>query len=96
MWISKLKHEGLVSKRVATSRKFAFLPTAPQLVILEGIIKIVHDPCIEKQLNVLIMKQCLEKPVVEKEQKELEHRQANTRRKTCIFYWFLQLNLSCK
>jgi hypothetical protein len=30
MWISKLKHEGLVSKRVAASKKSAFLPTAPQ------------------------------------------------------------------
>jgi hypothetical protein len=48
MWISKLKHEGLMLKRVVASRKSAFLPTAPQLVILEGIIKIVHDLCIEK------------------------------------------------
>jgi hypothetical protein len=43
------------------------LPTAPQLVILEDIIKIVHDLCIEKQHNVLIMKQHLEELVVEKE-----------------------------
>jgi hypothetical protein len=65
-------------------------------VILEGIIKIVHDLCIAKQHNVLIMKQHLEELVVEKEQEELEHRQANTRRKTCIFYWSLRLNFSCK
>jgi hypothetical protein len=72
MWISKLKHESLVSKKVVASRKFVFLPTAPQLVILEGIIQIVHNLCIEKQRNVLIMKQHLEELVVEKEQKELE------------------------
>jgi hypothetical protein len=49
-------------------------------MILEGIIKIVHDLCIEKQRNVLIMKQHLEELVVEKEQKELKHRQTNTSR----------------
>jgi hypothetical protein len=57
------------------------LPTTPQLLILEGINKIVHNLCIKKQHNVLIMKQCLEKLLVEKEQKELEHLQANVRRK---------------
>jgi hypothetical protein len=67
MWISKLKHEGLVSKKVATSRKSTVLPTAPQLVILEDIIQIVHNLCIKKQHNVLIMKQRLEKLMVQKE-----------------------------
>jgi hypothetical protein len=43
------------------------LPTTPQLVILEGIIKIVHNLSIKKQHNVLIMKQHLEELVVEKE-----------------------------
>jgi hypothetical protein len=71
------------------------LPTTPQLLILEGIIKIVNNLCIKKQHNVLIMKQCLEKLVVEKEQKELKHPQANVRRK--IFsYWSLQLNFNYK
>jgi hypothetical protein len=35
------------------------------------------------------MKQCLEKLVVEKEQKELEHRQANVRKKIGFSYWSL-------
>jgi hypothetical protein len=42
------------------------------------------------------MKQCLEKLVVEKEQKELEHRQANIRKKIGCFYWSLQLNFNYK
>jgi hypothetical protein len=48
MWTSKLEHEGSMLKKVATSTKFALLPTTPQLVNLEGIIKVVHDICIEK------------------------------------------------
>jgi hypothetical protein len=72
------------------------LPTTPQLLILEGIIKIVHNLCIKKQHNVLIMKQCLEKLVVEKEQKDLVHRQANVRRKIGFSYWSLQLNFIYK
>jgi hypothetical protein len=62
-----------MSKRVATSRKYAFLLTASWLVIPKGMIKFVHDLCIKKQCNFFVMRQCLEELLVEKEQKELEH-----------------------
>jgi hypothetical protein len=70
----KMKVEGFTSKRVAT--KIAPLQAPLQPIIIEDVIKGVHNLLFAKQHVFLTLKQHIKELMAEKSPKELEHRRA--------------------